>query len=50
MEDIPIFSGEKTELDSWLTCGEFIFKMETISSKNNFYKTFFSVKIDCKFL
>ena len=35
MDDVPFFSGDKTELDSWLTCGEFIFKMETISSKNN---------------
>ena len=35
MDDVPFFSGDKPELDSWLTCGQFISKMETISSKNN---------------
>ena len=35
MEDIPIFSGEKTELDSWLTCGRFLSIIEDHVNMNN---------------
>ena len=34
MDDIPIYSGEKTELDSCLTCGQFLFLIEDHVSSN----------------
>ena len=35
MEDIPIFSGEKTELDSWLTFGQFLSMIENIAWRSH---------------
>ena len=36
MDDVPIFSGEKKELDSWVTCGHFISAIETLAHNGNF--------------
>ena len=36
MDDIPIFSGKKEELDSWVTCGQFISNIEKIAHNENF--------------
>ena len=36
MDDIPIFSGQNDELDSWLTCGQFLAMIEDHASKNDF--------------
>ena len=36
MDDIPIFSGQKKELDSWVTCGQFISAFENFAHYNNF--------------
>ena len=33
--DIPMFSGEKTELESWLTCGRFLYQIEDYVNANN---------------
>ena len=30
-----MFSGEKTELESWLTCGRFVFSIEDYVNNNN---------------
>ena len=36
MDDVPIFSGERKELDSWVTCGQFISAIETFAYNCNF--------------
>ena len=36
MDDIPIFSGEKKDLDSWVTCGQFISAIENFVNSSNF--------------
>ena len=35
MEQIPIFTGEKSDLDSWLTCGLFLSIIEDHANENN---------------
>ena len=34
MEDLPIYSGERTELDTWLTCGQFLGIIEDHANAN----------------
>ena len=34
MDGIPIFSGGQTELDAWLTCGQFLSVIEDFSNKD----------------
>ena len=36
MDLIPIFSGEKEELHSWTTCGQFISTIENFAQNGNF--------------
>ena len=35
MEQIPIFTGEKSDLDSWFTCGLFLSIIEDHANENN---------------
>ena len=36
MDSIPIFSGEKDELTSWITCGQFISSIEDFAHNSDF--------------
>ena len=40
MDNIPIFSGDKEDdLDSWLTCGQFLSLIEDYGNRNNLSET-----------
>ena len=36
MDEIPIFSGEKTDFETWLTCGQFLTIIENHAKENDF--------------
>ena len=36
MDEIPIFSGGKSELDSWMTCGQFLSMIEDHAKENDY--------------